>query len=264
MRRLMILLCVLIFNLGGSAQTDTPVPIMSAYYLIGGAQNGKWLTAEKVAPQIKSLTEMRTIDLDGIGKSPLTLKNIGEEYGACPENKVFEFTPELESGIAVGANANWNLMPRSPKTINASDPTYRRIAADFLKIKKIARSKIVLSRILQIDLEGDGQNEILMTGNFYRKGMMEMQTAGDYSFALLRKIVNGKAQNILLEGEFFTGSAGDYAPPNEREIAAVADLNGDGKMEIVLHSFYYEGSWEQVFEITGGKAVKVLQVECIV
>ncbi len=79
----------------------------------------------------------------------------------------------------------------------------------------------------------------------------------------MRKIVKGKAQNILIEGDFFT-KRGEYDPPNEREIAAIADLNGDGKMEIVLHSFYYEGSWNQVFEMKGGKLTKVLEVSCLV
>ena len=138
-----------------------------------------------------------------------------------------------------------------------------KIAADFLKTKGIVKTKIKLSQIVQIDLEGDGQNEVLITGNFYKKGLMEEQSAGDYSFVLLRRIVKGKTRDVLIEGDFFT-KRGEYAPPNEREILAIADLNGDGKMEIVLHSFYYEGSWNQVFEIKGTKLSKVLEVSCIV
>lgn len=266
MRRLLTtIFCLLIFAWAVGAQTEPPpVPIMSQYYLIGGAQNGKWLTADKVAPHIKEAFKMTPLDLDGIGKTVLTLKDTGEEFGACPENKVLEFTPELKSNIAVGANADWNLLPRQPKMIAVDNAAYRKIAADFLKTKKLVRPKINLSQIVQVDLEGDGQNEVVIAGNFYRKGLTEMQSAGDYSFVLLRKIAGGKPRNILLEGEFFTRGKGDYAPPNEHAVAAVADLNGDGKMEIVLHSFYYEGSWEQIFEISDGKATAVLQVECMV
>lgn len=267
MRYLVFCLSVLIFVSTGVAQENDFVPIMSPYYLLGGSQNGKWLTAETVAPQVKNLIKMRTISLQGVGKNLMSLTNTGEEFGACPENKVFEFTPKVEGqadwSIAVGENAKWDFVPRSLKSISATDKTYQKIAADFLRTKGIARPRVSLSQILQSDLEGDGQNEILIAGNFYQKGMTETQNIGDYSFVLLRKIVGGKAQNILLEGEFFT-KKGDYAPPNEREIAAVADLNGDGRMEIILSTAYYEGSWEQVFEISGNKPAMVLEVSCIV
>lgn len=262
MRIINAFFCLLIFISIGPAQ-ETIVPIMSPYYLLGGSKNGAWVKAETVSLPLKTLIKMRAVTLQGIGKASVTMENIGEEYGACPENKVFELAPEIESGIVVGANAEWNLVPRIPKSIAVTDKTYQKIAADFLKTKGIAKTKINLSQILQIDLEGDGKMEIVITGNFYKKGMTEEQSAGDYSFAFVRKIVKGRAQNILIEGDFFT-KRGYFDPPNEREIAAVADLNGDGKMEIVLHTFYYEGSWEQVFEMKGGKISKVLEVNCIV
>lgn len=254
------------FSAAVAAQDDKFVPIMSSYYLLGGSQNGKWLTAEALAPRMKGTTKMTTLNLSGIRKTGVNLTNTGEEYGACIENTVFKFDPEVEAdteaSLAVGENAKWNLVPRVPQEIAATDKTYANIATAFLKTKGIARPKINLDQILQVDLEGDGRMEILMTGNFYKKGMTELPGAGDYSFALLRKIVNGRARNVLIEGEFFTRNRGDYSPPNERRIFAVADLNGDGKMEIVLDSTYYEGGSETVFEITGGKPSRVLEVSC--
>ncbi len=256
-------LCLLIFVSISPAQ-ETVVPIATTYYLLGGSKDGKWLTAETVAPLIKKETKMVLIDVKGIVKGGGILTDSGEEYGACGENKAVRLEPEIRSGIvAVGDNAKWNLVPRIPKLIAVTDKSYVKIAADFLKTKGIARTKIKLSQIVQIDLEGDGKYEIIIAGNYYKKGMGEEQNAGDYSFALLRKTVNGKPQNILLGGDFFT-KRGEYDPPNEREIAAIADLNGDGKMEIVLETFYYEGSWQQVFETSGGKISKVLEVSCLV
>jgi hypothetical protein len=41
-------------------------------------------------------------------------------------------------------------------------------------------------------------------------------------------------------------------------------LNGDGRMEIVLDTHYYEGHWKQVFEIEGTKLTKVLEASCLV
>ena len=264
MRFKVVFLCLLIFNSTAAAQKEESiVPIMTPYYLLGGTKNGKWVKSETVAPQIKDKTKMFLVNLKGAGKEVITLETTGEDFGACPENKVWKLSPEIESGILVGGGAEWNLVPRTPQQIAVTDKTYQKIAADFLKTKGIAQTKTKLSQIIKVDLEGDGQTEIIIAGNFYRKGMTEEQSAGDYSFVLLRKTVKGKPQNVLIEGEFFT-KKGYYDPPNEREIAAVADLNGDGKMELVLHTFYYEGSWERVFELNGNKLSKVLEVSCLV
>jgi len=264
MRILKSFLCLLIFVSIVSAQQETVVPIATTYYLLGGSQNGKWLTAEKTAPTMEKRTKMILVTLKGIEKDEAVLEDTGEESGACPENKVMRLEPEIESGFAVGSNAKWNLVPRIPKLIAVTDKTYQKIAADFLRTKGIAKTKINLSQTIQIDLEGDGQNEILITGNFYKKGMTESQSAGDYSFALLRRTVKGRAQNTLIEGDFFRRGGSEYAPPNERQILAVADLNGDGRMEFVLDTFYYEGNSKQVFEMKSGKPVKVLETECYV
>lgn len=265
MKILKSILCLMAFAAIVPAQENRQaiVPMASGYYLLGGAQNGKWLTAETVAPLIPKRTEMVFVNLQGVVKNGASLNNTGEENGACPENKLMRLEPENASGFAVGANAGWKLVPRTPQTIGVANKTYRRAAADFLRTKGIARTKINLRQIFEIDLEGDGQAEILITGNFYQKGNMEAQTPGDYSFALLRKTVNGRVENILIDGEFFT-RRDYYDPPNTRRILAVADLNGDGRMEIVLDTHYYEGSWKQVFEIEGTKLTKVLEASCLV
>lgn len=262
MRIIKSFLCLLIFISISPAQ-ETIVPIATTYDLLGGSQNGKWLTAEKTKPTMGKKTKMILVNLKGIQKDEAIMEDKSEDPGVCSEHNAVRLEPEIESGFAVGANAKWNLVPRVPKLVRVTDKTYQKIAADFLRTKGIAKSKINLSQIVQVDLEGDGQTEVLITGNFYKRGMGEGQTAGDYSFALLRKIVKGKTRNILIEGEFFT-KRGEYDPPNDREILAVADLNGDGRMEFVLNTAYYEGNSKQVFEMKNGKPVKVLETECYV
>jgi uncharacterized protein (DUF2141 family) len=86
---------------------------------------------------------------------------------------------------------------------------------------------------------------------------------GDYSFILLRKIVAGKVQNIVVSGDFVTKNI-KFGAPGKYELSAIADLNGDGKMEIIVFGSYYEGIWVETHEMKGNKPtlVKAFDVGC--
>ena len=43
---------------------------------------------------------------------------------------------------------------------------------------------------------------------------------------------------------------------------AVLDLNGDGKLEVIVHSFYYEGGQTTIYRCELDKIEAVLSVEC--
>jgi hypothetical protein len=45
-------------------------------------------------------------------------------------------------------------------------------------------------------------------------------------------------------------------------IAAVLNLNGDGRLEMVVHSVYYEGGATVIYECEPAKIKETLSVEC--
>ena len=65
----------------------------------------------------------------------------------------------------------------------------------------------------------------------------------------------------LLGGEFYP-AAKTFNAPNEYTIDAVLDVDGDGKMEVVVGSSYYEGAETTIFTFDGTKPRKVLSVDC--
>ena len=64
-----------------------------------------------------------------------------------------------------------------------------------------------------------------------------------------------------MAGEFYPEAKGD-APPNRFEIATLLDLNGDGKIDIVVRSAYYEGDEISVYEYSASGFNKALSVGC--
>jgi hypothetical protein len=86
-------------------------------------------------------------------------------------------------------------------------------------------------------------------------------SANTYSFVAVDRMADGKPKIKLADGEFYpTGKAN--TAPNKFEIAALLDLKGDGKIDIVLCSAYYEGDEISVYEYRSAGATKVLRVGC--
>ena len=77
---------------------------------------------------------------------------------------------------------------------------------------------------------------------------------------MVRKAVGKVVTDHLLEGDFILKKV-DFGAPTENHISAIADLNGDGKMEIVLYGFYYEGDFASACEMKNGKPVKIKEFE---
>ena len=143
---------------------------------------------------------------------------------------------------------------------------YLKVVSDFLRPKGIVHKNIELKQAFRVDLEGDGQEEVILAASkIWNEPEQERPKLpiDEYSFVLLRKIVNGKPQSFLITGAFYPKNRFAY-DDNDYDISAIADLNGDGKMEVIVYGQYYEGNSAQVFQIIGNNAVavKALSVSC--
>jgi FG-GAP repeat len=168
--------------------------------------------------------------------------------------------------------APWNALPRKPQASDLTQEVYSDAVRDFLKTKEIEQPKVEIENILRVDLDGDGQDEVLIsaTNYFNKDDHVPMRSpAGSYSMVLLRRQVAGKVETQLVEGEFYpkayptpTDDNASFNAPNAYKVIAVLDLDGDGKMEIVVGSNYYEGEAITIYRCEPKKVEPLLSVSC--
>jgi len=84
---------------------------------------------------------------------------------------------------------------------------------------------------------------------------------GSYSIVILRRVVDGNVQTKVVAGELYP-KPDEPVAPNAYDLAAVLDLNGDGKLEVIVHSFYYEGGETMIYRCEPDKIEPVLSVAC--
>jgi hypothetical protein len=234
-------------------------------YLLGGSAGGQWVKPEAAAGLIPGGESYRLYTLTGeagnsVGGKPAK----GED--ACVDTLYVTLAPfPAGRGSLVAVAGPWNAMPRRPKIASPEAQAYKDAAAEILRSKGIDNPKVNLTQVIQVDLDGDGEEEVLVSATNYARfthgGLTPDARAGDYSLVFLRKVVQGKVITSIITGDFYP-KAKKFSGPAEHRVIGVLDLNGDGKMEIVLSGRYYEGDWVEAYRVQGAKITKLFNMGC--
>lgn len=239
-------------------------PILDAGtgYLLGASRDHLWLDADRAAAHIHGherydmfADSLYLRDATGTIAFPI------ESPGPCAGNYFVTLDPAPYVTPAVAIAGNWNVTPRLPVELSPHIQVYKDVVADLLLQQGIEEPQVQLSEVLQIDLEGDGINEVLITANHILDGVFPPVEAGDYSLVMLRKIVAGDVISLPLVVEVYP-QAEELAYPYVHTVVGVLDLNDDGSLEVVVHGARWEGMRMLIFEIEGGDIHIVLSVTC--
>jgi hypothetical protein len=244
-----------------------PIVEVESGYLFGAIADGKWIKADDVAKLMADETTYRVYGLT---------QSLGEAKGNKPKHEEVPCEETLSVPLSqtpkkavIAVAGTWNALPRKVQLLDTTQKVYVDAVRDFLKTKGIEQPQVKIDNIIRVDLDGDGEEEVLISATNYHSNdnrvPMRSPAAG-YSMVLLRRVVAGKVETQLVEGEFhpkaYVRKEDSFDAPNAYKVLAVLDLDGDGKMEIVVGSRYYEGEATTIYRCDSNKCEDLLSTGC--
>lgn len=256
---------------------DALVPL-----LIGGADAGGWLflgawqqdrwqkatdpSGKPIRLGVEAGAAFTVTNLDG--ETPAVL---GENVEACFDGRV---GPKLDAtvqapdppGFGYGAIAlltpSWPITPR-PVAVSTSAPaSYQTLGEAAFAGDPVDATQGSIEQLVVTDLDGDGDDEALVAFEFIQPSAGP-GAPGDLAALLLVDTTTRASSTI--ESSFIARPTANAAPTSIIErfrVLGVADLNGDGRMEVVVHVWYDEGSSVIVYTYDGTKFTEVLAEGC--
>ena len=225
--------------------SDTPM-VAAGFGALGWWDGEGWAQVEPGTPLPVAGGEDYQVAFLGLeaiisGGAPTILCEPLENPGVMLENE--QLLGDWPGPLGVAISAPWILVPHLVQEIE-DDGTYAAFAAELLAERGLNVPEPAIKQLLQVDLEGDGVNEVVIVAEDVTDGLFAED--GDYSIAFMRRTVQGDVRTAIL-GDSVIVTA-DSPVVDSFSVGAVADLNGDGRMEIVLTSAYYEGIGVEVWE----------------
>lgn len=145
--------------------------------------------------------------------------------------------------------------PKVPRPVHILPvwPIYEATVRRFLTAHGIAVATARVKRVLKMDLDGDGTDEVIVEAG--DGGPDRQAPKGAYSLVLLRALRGGRVVETPLA---FTpdkpgGTLLDF------QTRGVADLDGDGRMEVLVSDLGVEENGATLWGYRAGRAAKLLE-----
>ncbi|MBI9011741.1 MAG: hypothetical protein JEZ08_05865 [Clostridiales bacterium] len=227
-------------------------------FVVGGILNGQWTAAIAL--------------VDRVGESNYDVYSIEGKLSTVTGGRIvdslepgegiyipFDENEKFKNAFYLSGSPNTNY--REVSELSIHNEIYLNIVKEIL-IEKHIDSDPVIKRIIKLDMEADGVDEVLIAASNTDISKGIAGEKNEYSFVMLRKIVDNEVKTFYLAEAFYTENPdmenGKFELAFDHDILGVFDLNGDGISEILISGHYYEGEWCEVFEFIDDLPLQVL------
>ena len=264
---ILLFCCLAVGSIGHSGSrnrlkhhVDAPAhPIIYESMLLGGSRGGKWLSSTATARMVHGGETYQQYSLLGraghfVGGKASKDGSINGQQLRIGLNRAREAQPDN----VIGVSGSWNGIPRPVRRIRTPSTTDIAVVRRILDLHNMRETRVQITGCFRVDLRADRrQATIIIAGNINSNMLGDSSPKrGDYSCAIL--YWSGASKSPALVGDFCFGAPGRSDTIELIKLLAIADLNGDGTMEIVLASYFYENQLYEVYSLDGDKLRQVL------
>ena len=226
-----------------------PVISVGSSEVIVGVVNGQWVDGKNISSHLKNI-EYSVYNFDeviGTGSAILLEGNLINQ-------KLSEGIDPV--GVLWGLATKHNPVPRKAYKHKGDIDIYKRLVKEYMDEEGLLELSPDNIDVLRVDIEGDGVEESIVINS-------ERSDNEAFSIVILSKLVGSTVKNIVLSRESAKHAGGEYADgepllADPYFVSGIFDLNGDGKMEIILEGYGFESIRIKVFEIKGNDAVNII------
>ncbi len=201
--------------------------------------------------------------------APLTGLAYGANDFVCVDDRM---GPQLDLPVVVGeipgargydavaVATDWDIQPRSVDQVGLDAVEYQAIGESIVGAAGIDGSGGDVVQVIRADLDGNGVEEVLVTFEKITEG--GFGTPGDFSIVFARYPTSAGDVVDAVVFEHYPGTPTDFPTMGDAGVIAVADLNGDAVMEVVVRSSFWESAVVELYSFTGGSLGVVATTGC--
>ena len=171
--------------------------------------------------------------------------------------------PGTGYGAVVLPTPDWTLTPRRVAVTATGPAAYQAIGEAAFAGDPVDPSQGSVRQVVVADLDGDGDDEALVVFEGVDETAI-IGAPGDLAALLLVDATTRASSTVekeFVDVDFDTDST--VQPVIYRfRVLDVADYNGDGRMEVAVLAWYFEGAGVAVYEYDGTQLVPVLRAVC--
>jgi hypothetical protein len=162
----------------------------------------------------------------------------------------------------LAVTGDWDVQPRPVSQVGVDSPVYKQLGESLVPADQPVDPTLgEVVQVLRADLDGNGVEEVLFTYEHVTDSG-GMGAPGEFSLVIARypDATGAVVDDVLVEHVVPTPM--DAPSPDRSRVMAIADLNGDGTMEVAIGSVYWESAAVAVYEFTGGALHEVMTSGC--
>lgn len=261
--RMFFLIVCLILAAGSVIAQHTAIVIdVNNAYIIGGIKDGMILSSDKAAAALQKDEKIMVYDMSGYLYNGIVTGAFDQEP-PCHDVWYASLSPVNlgKSGRTIGISGGKYAFPTKLQITSVQQKVYIDAVQALFDEKSFKTSEIKIKQIIRTDLENDGVDEVIIEAERFTALSPMAVNIGDYSLIYMRKVINGKVENMVIESSLFD-KTDEYFGYSQGDVVGILDVDGDGVCEVIVYSSYYEGESIIVYKYKNGKFVELMSAGC--